>query len=423
MDSQYCEPSWTYSPSPYYDDSHRRVRAAMRKWMDEHIPEKKVVEWDHPLEYKVPASLPRAAGEAGILPTYVHGMNNGEILDPEKEMIGGVKVKDWTQFHTFVTLDELSRCGSAGVVWNLTGGLSIGLPPVAAYGTEALKKKTIHPCIMGEKRICLAITEPGAGSDVQNIQTTAKLSEDGTYYTVNGIKKWITNGVFADFFTTAVRTENGISLLCIERTEGVTTKPMEMMGGWGSGTTFVEFDDVKVPAENLIGEEGFGLMLIFMNFNLERWGTIVSAIRFARVCCAEATAFAKRRKVFGEYLIKNSAILQKIGNCVKRVEACQAWLDELTYHMIKTPENDQRWIGGALALLKAESTQTLEMCAREAAQVMGGISFTHGGAGSKVERIYREVRGFAIPAGSEEIMINLGVKEGMKRGRKLDSKL
>lgn len=111
--------------------------------------------------------------------------------------------------------------------------------------------------------ICLAITEPYAGSDVANLQTTAKLSADGKHYVLNGEKKWITNGVFADFFTVAVRTGGkgaaGLSLLLVERTmPGVTTRQMHCQGVWSSGTTYITFEDVKVPVENRIGNEGEG---------------------------------------------------------------------------------------------------------------------------------------------------------------------
>lgn len=272
MDSvpiQYCDPSWYYSPSPYYNASHHRVKDAVRSWVSHHIPEEKIAQWDHPTEYRVPPSLVTEAAKAGILPPLVHGFEH--LLPPDEVLVGGVKVRDWDLFHTLVVMDEIARVGSAGVVWNLNGGLSIGLPPVIHYGSAEMKERVAMPCIRGEKRICLAITEPLAGSDVAGLQTTAALSSDGTHYVVNGVKKWITGGMFADYFTTAVRTEKGVSILVIPRGEGVRTRAMQTMGGWGSGTAFVEFDDAKVPVSHLLGEDGFGLMLLFLNFNPERY--------------------------------------------------------------------------------------------------------------------------------------------------------
>merc|ERR1719162_1688127 len=122
-----------------------------------------------------------------------------------------------------------------------------------------MKKRVAPACLLGQKNICLAITEPSAGSDVANIRTTAK--REGDSYVVNGNKKWITNGIFADYFTVAVRTGDkgmrGISMMLIEKDTmpGITTKRMDCQGVWPSGTTYVEFDNVKVPASNLIGKE------------------------------------------------------------------------------------------------------------------------------------------------------------------------
>ena len=130
----------------------------------------------------------------------------------------------WDAFHELIVTDELSRAGSGGLVWNLIGGLGIGGPPLAKFGSKALKERILPGLLAGETRICLAITEPDAGSDVANLTCEAKLTEDGKHYIVNGEKKWITNGIWADYFTAAVRTggegAGGVSLLLIERAWG-----------------------------------------------------------------------------------------------------------------------------------------------------------------------------------------------------------
>jgi len=141
--------------------------------------------------------------------------------------------------------------------------LGIGLPPILKFGPEELRRRIGPECLAGIKNICLAITEPYAGSDVANIKTEAKITDDGKYYIVNGEKKWITNGVFADYFTVAVRTGGpgmgGISLLLIERDmPGVKTRQMLCSGVWASGTSYITFEDVKVPKSNLIGKENGG---------------------------------------------------------------------------------------------------------------------------------------------------------------------
>lgn len=218
--------------------------------------------------------------------------------------------------------DEINRMGSGGLQWGICGGTSIGLPPVLHFANEELKARVAGPCLRGEKLICLAITEPWAGSDVANLQTTAKLSADGKHYIVNGLKKWITNGIFCDYFTTAVRTGgpgmDGLSLLLIEKTfPGVSTRKMKCQGMWASGTTFIVFEDVKVPVENLIGKEGKGFNYIMVNFNHERLSLCAQATRMARVCLEESMKFAHKRKTFGKRLIDHPVIRNKLAHMAR----------------------------------------------------------------------------------------------------------
>jgi alkylation response protein AidB-like acyl-CoA dehydrogenase len=137
-----------------------------------------------------------------------------------------------------------------------------------------MKARVLPDIFSGNNRCCLAITEPTNGSDVANTQTTAVLSDDGKHFIVNGTKKWITNGVYAEYFSTLVRTggpdsgSNGLSMLLIERKfGGITTRRMDVQGTWSAGTTFVEFQDVKVPVGNLIGPLGGGFRVLMYNFN------------------------------------------------------------------------------------------------------------------------------------------------------------
>lgn len=219
-----------------------------------------------------------------------------------------VSAEEWDHFHELIVTDELSRCGSGGVVWNLIGGYGIGLPPLIKFGTDSVKKRVVPDIIAGKKRICLCITEPDAGSDVANLVAEAKKTEDGKHYIVNGEKKWITNGIWSDYFTVAVRTGGpgmeGVSLLLIEKTmPGVSVRRMDCQGVWASGTTYINFEDVKVPVENLIGKENQGFKVIMTNFNHERLGIIIQANRFSRVCYEEALKYACKRKTFGKKLI------------------------------------------------------------------------------------------------------------------------
>ncbi|KAI9291318.1 acyl-CoA dehydrogenase NM domain-like protein [Neoconidiobolus thromboides FSU 785] len=335
-------------------------------------------------------------------------------------LIGGLQPEQVDSFVEFIICDELSRCGSGGVLWFLIGGFGIGLPPVIQFGSEELKDRIVPGCVNGNKSICLAVTEPYAGSDVANLKCTAKKTTDGKHYIVNGEKKWITNGVFADYFTVAVRTGgegmNGVSLLLIEKDmPGVKTRQMNCSGVWASGTTYITFEDVKVPVNNLIGKENKGFKYIMFNFNHERMGICIQANRFARVCYEEALKYAHKRSTFGKKLIDHPVIRNKFAHMARHIEATHAWMESLIHQTcIMSKDLQALRLGGPIALLKAQSTQTFELCAREAAQVFGGLAYTRGGQGEKVERLYREVRAYAIPGGSEEIMLDLGMRQSIK---------
>ncbi|CAB4467123.1 unnamed protein product [Rhizophagus irregularis] len=410
--------------SPYYNDSHRRVRAAVRKFVETEIMPY-AYEWDE--AKRIPQELFIKAGKAGILPGVCGAP--WPVKHTDIKPIAGVSVEEYDNFHEFVICDELGRCGSGGVLWGLCGGLTIGLPPVLKFGSEELQRRIAPGCLNGTKNICLAITEPYAGSDVANLKTEAKLSDDGQYYIVNGEKKWITNGIFSDYFTVAVRTGGpgmgGVSLLLIEKDmPGVKTRQMLCSGVWASGTTYITFEDVKVPRSNLIGKENGGFKCIMHNFNHERMSLAIQANRFARVCYEEAMKYAHKRKTFGKKLVEHDVIRNKLAHMARKIEATHAWMESLIYQTTKLPANEaMTLLGGPIALLKAQSTQTFEYCAREATQIFGGLAYSRGGQAEKVERLYREVRAYAIPGGSEEIMLDLGIRQSLRAAQPRGAKL
>jgi len=418
----YGDPNWYQGwHSPYYNSTHVEFRREMRKFVDsEIIPN--CHEWDE--QKQLPKELFKKVAQIGWFGGCIGAPWPAKYCTPPGgKIVGTVEPKDFDVFHELVGTEELCRGGSGGVLWGLFGGLSIGLPPVLQRGSEEMKERVAKPCLAGEKFICLAITEPSAGSDVANLKTTAKKTADGKHYIVNGEKKWITNGVFADYFTVAVRTGGegmgGVSLLLIERSEGVKTTQMKCQGVWSSGTTYITFEDVKVPVENLIGKENEGFKYIMYNFNHERWSTAVGAISFSRVLVEESMKHAFKRKTFGKRLIEHPVIRFKLAQMAKQVEAAHAWLELITYQMKVLPHSEQnRVLGGPIALIKAHASQVFELCAREAAQIYGGLAYTRGGQGEKVERLYREVRAYAIPAGSEEIMLDLGIRQALKSAAK-----
>lgn len=410
----YGDPGWYQgSSSPYYKKSHEEWRVRCREFVEARIIPH-VSEWEAKKE--IPRQVRIDCARAGLLPC-VAGSNAYEFFSPEEKIEMKVATS-FDYFHELIFIDELARCASGGVLWGLIEGLQIGLPPVLNFGSKKLQSKVARACLTGHKSICLAITEASAGSDVSAITTTAVKDEARGVFIVNGSKKWITNGIFSDFFTVAVKTSpEKISLLLLERTmRGISARPMECQGVWSSGTTFLEFDNVEVPFENLIGNLGEGFKYIMNNFNHERWGFVVQANRFARICLEESIKYALKRKTFGKLLMDHEVIRWKIAEMSRQVESTHAWLEQITFQMCSQPMTE---LAGSISLMKAHSTKVFEYCAREASQIFGGNAYTRSGLGEKIERLYRDVRAYAIPGGSEEILLDLGVRQAIKRMNKM----
>ncbi len=206
--------------------THSGTRAEVRSWVDSEI-EPYVTEWD---EREVPPEIYKEMGRRGYLAGLLGTHYQKAHVD---NVVRSVPTDKWDLFHELLLTDELSRAGSGGFVWNVIGGFRYRLPSPGQVRKKPLVDRILPGILNGDKRICLAITEPAAGSDVANLTCEARLSDDGKHYIVNGEKKWITNGIWCDYFTTAVRTGrpgmNGVSLLLIERDfGGVSARRMDV---------------------------------------------------------------------------------------------------------------------------------------------------------------------------------------------------
>lgn len=376
--------------NPYLTSEHEEWRTQLRRFIDKEIAPF-AEGWDE--AGALPDELWEKCAEAGILQAGY------------PEAYGGISegIDIW---HLNILNEELSRVAVGGMSSTLLVH-SIGLPPVLNFGSEAMKQMVAPEVLSGRARISLAITEPGAGSDVAQVSTTAV--RDGDHYVVNGSKTYITGGMKANWFTTAVRTGEsaggGLSVLLIAAdSPGVSRTSLDRKQGWWCGdTATIYFDDVRVPAENIIGEENRGFKVILKNFNSERLSMAAAMEAYSRVCLEEAVNWARERKTFGQRLADHQVIRHKIAEMKQRINATQAYLQVCCVQMVNGTPN-----AGDLALLKVQSSQTMEFCAREAMQILGGMGYMRGG---RVERIYREVRVNAIGGGSEEIMRDLASRQ------------
>jgi acyl-CoA dehydrogenase len=311
--------------------------------------------------------------------------------------------------------------GSGGLMASLFS-LNIGLPPVLRHGAADVQQQVVPAVLRGEKIAALAITEPGAGSDVAGLRTTAR--RDGGDWVIDGEKVFITSGMRADWITMAVRTgeagskggdpnalkgARGLSMILVPGdSAGLSRTALDKMGWWCSDTAHLRMDGVRVPGRYLLGEEGGGFRIIMSNFNGERLGMSAMALGFAQACCDEALDWARQRKTFGSALVEKQVIRHKLVDMRMRIASTQAWLDAVTALADEGKLESDPDCVAQVCMLKNHATQTMQFCADQAVQILGGMGFMRG---TKCERIYREVKVMMIGGGAEEIMKDLAARQ------------
>jgi len=414
---------WQGFHSPYFTSHHKDFQKKLRIWLQDNVQE---IAEAHERSGKRPKkAMHRLFGQAGL-----RAITSGCIKFIPKAQCLGFPGKELDHFHEQIVIQEYSRMDAYGFLDGCSSaGSNIGLPPVLLNGKRHHIEEIVRPVLLGENNICLAISEPYAGSDVAGLQTTAVKSECGQFYIVNGIKKWITCAMQSDWFTTAVRTggpgAKGISVLCIPRVEGVKTRPIDIATySHSSGTALIEFDNVKVPAKYLIGKENQGFKVIMSNFNHERWILAAGGVSMGHRCVQECLRWAKLRKAFGKSLSDQPVIRYKLGMMICRVQASQAYLDQITYQMDKMSVVEQfKYLGPSSAFLKVQVTDMIEAVTSDACQVFGGRSITRSGMGKAIQRARAVVKGVSITGGSMEVMADLGARMVFKKIKSHDAKL
>jgi acyl-CoA dehydrogenase len=302
--------------------------------------------------------------------------------------------------------EAMMEAGASGglVASLLTHG--IALPHIVRSGSTDLIDRFVRPTLAGEKIGSLAVTEPEGGSDVAGIR--ARAVREGDHFVVNGAKTFITSGVRADFVTTAVRTggpgHQGISLLVVERgTPGFeVTRKLDKLGWHCSDTAELSYTDVRVPADNLVGDEGGGFVQIAMAFVTERVGLAVQGYSTAQRCLDLTVDYAKQRRTFGEPLINRQVVRHKLVEMHRRVEAARVYTREVA----------RRYDAGEEPLVEALHAKKLGVdaaayCTDEAVQVHGGTGYMQG---TEVEMHYRDARILGIGGGANEVLDDLAAK-------------
>jgi len=366
-------------------EEHAALRAQIRRFAERAIAPQSAA-WEEAEEF--PRTLYDEAAAAGIL----------SIGYPEE--YGGAG-GDLT--HGIVAAEALILFGrSVGTAVGL-GSHAIALPLILRLGTQQQKQRLVPKVLTGEKIAALAITEPGAGSDVAGITTRAV--RDGDHYVVNGSKTFITSGCRADIVVLAVRTETdvakrhmGLSLLVVERgTSGFTaSRKLRKTGWWASDTAELLLEDCRVPVKNRLGEEGSGFFSILQNFAAERLLLAAQCVAVAQLAYDESVAYARARRAFGKPLSGFQVLRHKLADMATRLIAARALVGDIAARTVAGSTGMSE-----VAMCKNAASDMCSFVCDQAVQIHGGAGYMRE---TLVERLNRDARLFPIGGGTREIM-------------------
>ena len=363
-------------------EEHAAIRATARRFAITHVAPHGAA-WEE--DEAFPLDLYRTACTANIT-----GIGYPEALGGQGGDLG----------HVLVASEELVIAGrSVGTIVGL-GSHGIALPPIVRFGTPEQQRRYVTPCLTEGKIAALAVTEPGGGSDVASLATTAV--RDGDHYLVTGAKTFITSGTRADFVTCAVRTggpgHGGISLLVLERgTPGFdASKKLKKTGWWASDTAELRFESCRVPVANRIGPENGAFPMIMMNFAAERLMLAGQCVAIAELAYREAIAYGKQRQAFGKPLTGFQVTRHKLADCASQLAAARALVGECVTRVLRGEQ-----AAGLAAMAKNVATDMCSAVCDQAVQIHGGYGYMRE---TLVERLYRDARLYPIGGGTREIM-------------------
>jgi alkylation response protein AidB-like acyl-CoA dehydrogenase/putative sterol carrier protein len=368
--------------SPFFNEDHELFRQSVRQFVDAEV-KPHADEWER--NQRIPRHVWQRMGELGFL-----GINHPEAY--------GGSNNDF--FYSVVLLEECARSGLAGFAAAHSVHQYMSTAHLAKAGSEALKQRYLPGAINGNLWGSLAVSEPGAGSDVANIRTTAK--RDSDHYIINGQKTFITNGVYGDFVTVAVKTDPnagpaGISLIMVDQgTPGFTTRKLEKMGWHSSDTGELFFDNVKVPASNLVGKEGQGFYYIMESFQLERLVGGIAACEGAQLVLDTTLKYIREREAFGKKLQKFQTIRHTLSDLATEIEACRALVYQTSWKFDKGI-----FAVKECSMVKLLGTELGKKAADVCLQYFGGYGYMES---FPMARMYRDARVGTIVGGASEIM-------------------
>ena len=366
----------------YFTKEHDMFRESLRDFLNKEV-KGNIEKWES--DQKIPREIWKKMGDQGFL----------GLTYPEE--YGGFNL-DF--FFEVILFEEMSRMNSGGFVITQQVVQCMSSPYILKYGSEVLKQKYLPGIISGDLIGCIGITEPNTGSDVKNIKTKAE--DKGDYYLLNGSKTFITNGVYGDFVVTVAKTDSnagtkGISLIVVDlNSAGINRTKINKLGWHASDTAEISFDNVKVPKENLIGEEGKGFYYLMNGLQLERLIFVPSSIGAMEFAISESIKYMKQRKSFGQTIDKFQVLRHKIATLCSEIESIKVF----GYHCCEL-YNKKIYDVKLCSMAKLLVTELHEKVSTECLQFFGGNGFSEE---YPMARMYRDSRVGTIGAGTSEIM-------------------
>ncbi|MBU2547852.1 MAG: acyl-CoA dehydrogenase family protein [Proteobacteria bacterium] len=368
----------------YFNEDHEALRQTVRKFVDNEI-NPHLDAWEDAGQAPI-KDIFKKLGDLGLL---------GITYDPE---CGGQGLDYWFEC---VFLEELGHIKGLGLPIAIAVQTHMATPALHEFGSEFLKENFLKPAVLGDMVAAIGVTEPGAGSDVAGLRTTVR--KDGDEYVINGSKTFITNGVSADFITLLARSSNdpgyhAFSLIVVPtNTPGFqVSKKLDKLGMRCSDTAELFFDDVRVPASHLIGQEGEGFILQMKQFQHERY----SGLPFIPVICQDmidlTVDYIKQRIVFGKPLITKQVLRHRLADWLTEIEL----LRQMTYHIVRM-KMEGRDATREITMGKLYGARLVRRVADGCLQMFGGMGYMNE---TLISRYYRDARIVSIGGGADEIM-------------------